>query len=101
MCAAARETAKVPSFSASIRLFERAKDYDRKLTVAVAKGPHNQTEFVECGERLARILKDLPPYEEQTTTNVEGDTSLFEPSALSDSALAFLRRATLKATVVD
>src|SRR5260370_5505691 len=103
--AAAGETAKTPSFSAYTRLFELAEDYNRDLTVARAKRPRNQPEIVECQERLARILKDLLPYEKPrlTTTKVQGDKDypLFDPSALSDSELAFLRRTVLKATPVD
>jgi len=57
--AAAGKIAKRPSFSAYIRLFELAEDYDRDLTVALAKKPQNPTEIVECRERLARTLKDL------------------------------------------
>src|SRR5215471_531437 len=102
---AAGETAKAPSFSAYIRLFELAEDYDRELTVALAKRPQNQTEIVEIRERLARILKDLLPYEKPrlTTAKVQGDKDypLFDLSALSDSELAFVRRIVLKATQVD
>jgi hypothetical protein len=102
--AAAGETAKVPSFSAYIRLFELAEDYDRDLTAALAKKPRNQTEIVESRERLARILKDLLPYEKPrlTTTKVQGDKdyALCDLSKLSDSELAFMRRMVLKATVV-
>ena len=73
--AAAGGTAKAPSFSAYLRLFELAEDYDRELAVALAKRPQNQTEIVESRERLARILKDLLPYEKPrlTTTKVQGD----------------------------
>ena len=103
--AAAGETAKAPSFSAYLRLFELAEDYDRELAVALAKRPQNQTEIVESRERLARILKDLLPYEKPrlTTTKVQGDKDypLFDLSALSDSELAFLRRTILKAQQVD
>ena len=103
--AAAGETAKAPSFSAYLRLFELAEDYDRELAVALAKRPQNQTEIVESRERLARILKDLLPYEKPrlTTTKVQGDRDypLFDLSALSDSELAFLRRTILKARQVD
>ena len=103
--AAAGETAKAPSFSAYIRLFELAKDYDRELTVALAKRPQNQIEIAECREQLARILKDLLPYEKPrlTTTKVQGDRDypLFDLSALSDTELAFLRRVVLRATQVD
>src|SRR5215471_14982717 len=103
--AAAGETAKAPSFSAYTRLFELAEDYNRELAVALAKRPQNQIEIAECRERLARILKDLLPYEKPrlTTTKVQGDKDypLFDLSALSDSELAFLRRTVLKATVVD
>jgi hypothetical protein len=98
--AAAGETAKAPSFSAYIRLFELAEDYDRDLTVALAKRPQNQPDIVECRERLARTLKDLL-YEKPrlTTTKVQGDKDapLFDLSALSDSELGFLRRTILKA----
>ena len=103
--AAAGETAKAPSFSAYLRLFELAEDYDRDLAIALAKRPQNQTEIIEYRERLARILKDLLPYEKPrlTTTKVQGDKDypLFDLSALSDSELAFLRRTVLKATMVD
>src|SRR5262249_32792119 len=103
--AAAGKAAKTPSFSAYIRLFELAEDYDRDLTAALAKRPQNQTEIAERRERLARILKDLLPYEKPrlATTKVQGakDAPLFDLSALSDSELAFLRRTMLKATVVD
>ena len=96
---------KPPSFSAYLRLFELAEDYDRELAVALAKRPQNQTEIVESRERLARILKDLLPYEKPrlTTTKVQGDKDypLFDLSALSDSELAFLRRTILKAQQVD
>ena len=105
MLAAAGETAKAPSFSAYIRLCELAEDYDRELAVVLAKRPQNQTEIVESRERLARILKDLLPYEKPrlTTTKVQGDKDypLFDLSALSDSELAFLRRTILKAQQVD
>ena len=103
--AAAGEAAKAPSFSAYIRLFQLAEDYDRDLTVALAKRPRNQAEIVECQERLARTLKDLLPYEKPrlTTTKVQGDKNypLFDLSTLSDKELAFLRRTVLKATMVD
>ena len=103
--AAAGETAKAPSFSAYIRLFQLAEDYDRDLAVALAKRPRNQAEIVECQERLARTLKDLLPYEKPrlTTTKVQGDKNypLFDLSTLSDKELAFLRRTVLKATMVD
>jgi len=103
--ASAGETAKAPSFSAYIRLFQLAEDYDRDLTVALAKRPRNQTEIVECQERLARILKDLLPYEKPrlTTTKVQGDRDypLFDLSALSDQELLFLRRIILKSKQVD
>src|SRR5215472_17579862 len=103
--AAAGKVAKTPSFSAYIRLFELAEDYDRDLTAALAKKPQNPPEIAECRERLARILKDLLPYEKPrlTTTKVQGDKDapLFDLSALSDSELAFLRRTILKATVVE
>jgi hypothetical protein len=86
-------------------LFELAEDYDRDLSVALAKRPRNRTEIVERRERLARILKDLLPYEKPrlTTTKVQGDKSypLFNLSSLSDSELAFLRRAVLKAQQVN
>src|SRR5712671_1798140 len=102
---AAGKTAKAPSFSAYIRLFELAEDYDRDLTVALAKRPQNRTEIVECRERLARTLKDLLPYEKPrlTTTKVQGDRNapLFDLTALSDKELAFLRRTVLKAQQVD
>jgi hypothetical protein len=102
--AAAGETAKAPSFSAYVRLFELAEDYDRDLTIALAKRPRNQTEIIECRERLARILKDLLPYEKPrlTTTKVQGDKDypLFDLSKLSDSESAFLRRTILKAQQV-
>jgi hypothetical protein len=102
--AAAGETAKAPSFSAYARLFELAEDYNRDLSVALAKRRQNQTEIAECRERLARILKDLLPYEKPrlTTTKVQGDRDapLFDLSALSDSELAFLRRTVLKAQQV-
>src|SRR5258708_7934328 len=94
--AAAGETAKAPSFSAYIRLFELAEDYDRDLTVARAKRPQNKTEIVECRERLARTLKDLPPDEKPrpTTPKAQCDKEypLLEPSALRDKGRAFLRR---------
>jgi hypothetical protein len=103
--AAAGEIAKAPSFSAYVRLFELAEDYDRELTVAIAKRPRNKAEIAEYRERLARILKDLLPYEKPrlTTTKVQGDKEapLFDLSALSDSELAFLRRTVLKATQVE
>jgi len=103
--AAAGETAKAPSFSAYIRLFELAEDYDHDLTIALAKKPQNRTEIAECRERLARILKVLLPYEKPrlTTTKVQGDEDfpLFDLSALSDQELVFLRRTVLKATMVD
>src|SRR5215467_1179956 len=103
--AAAGEIAKAPSFSAYIRLFELAEDYDRDLTVALAKKPQNPTEIAECRERLARILKDLLPYEKPrlTTTKMQGDKDypLFDLSALSDQELLFLRRTILKAQQVD
>jgi hypothetical protein len=38
-----------------IRLFKLAEDYDRDLTVALAKRPQDQTEIVECRERLASL----------------------------------------------
>jgi hypothetical protein len=102
---AAGETARAPSFSAYTRLFELAEDYDRDLTGAFAKRPQNQTQIVECRERLARILKDLLPYEKPrlTTTKVQGDKDypLFNLSGLSDSELAFLRKVVLKATQID
>jgi hypothetical protein len=102
--AAAGETAKAPSFSAYIRLFELAEDYDRDLAVAFARRPQNRTEIAECRERLARTLKDLLPYEKPrlTTTKVQGDKNypLFDLSTLSDSELAFLRRTVLKAQQV-
>jgi hypothetical protein len=103
--AAAGKIAKRPSFSAYTRLFQLAEDYDRDLAVALAKRPQKQTEIAECRERLARILKDLLPYEKPrlTTTKVQGDKDypLFDLSALSDSELAFLRRTILKAQQVD
>jgi hypothetical protein len=71
--AAAGKIARRPSFSPYIRLFELAEDYDHDLTVALlAKRPRNQSEIVECRERLARTLKDLLPYEKPrlTTTKV-------------------------------
>src|SRR5215470_19701167 len=102
--AAAGKITKTPSFSAYIRLFELAEDYDRDLTAALAKRPRNQTEIAESRERLARILKDLLPYEKPrlTTTKLQGDKGapLFDLSALSDSELAFLRRTVLKAQQV-
>jgi hypothetical protein len=103
--AAAGKIANRPAFSAYIRLFELAEDYDRDLTVALAKRPQNRTEIVECQERLARTLKDLLPYEKPrlTTTKVQGDKNypLFDLSTLSDRELAFLRRTVLKAQQVD
>jgi hypothetical protein len=103
--AAAGETAKAPSFSAYIRLFELAEDYDRDLAVALAKRPRNQAEIVERRERLARTLKDLLPYEKPrlTTTKVQGDRNapLFDLTTLSDKELAFLRRTVLKARQID
>ena len=103
--AAAGETAKAPSFSAYTRLFELAEDYNRDLTAAIARRPQNQTEIVESRERLARMLKDLLPYEKPrlTTTKVQGDKEapLFDLSGLSDSELVFLRRTVLKAQQVD
>src|SRR5215468_3836241 len=57
--AAAGETARAPSFSAYIRLFALAEDYDRDLTIALAKKPQNPIQIAECRDRLARILKDL------------------------------------------
>src|SRR5260221_12925985 len=103
--AAAGETAKAPSFSAYIRLFELAEDYDRDLTVALAKRSRNRTEIVECRERLARTLKDLLPYEKPrlTTTKLSGDKDapLFDLSGLSDQELLFLRRTLLKAQRVE
>jgi hypothetical protein len=103
--AAAGETAKAPSFSAYIRLFQLAEDYDRDLAVALAKRSRNRTEIVECRERLARTLKDLLPYEKPrlTTTKVQGDKDypLFDLSTLSDKELAFLRRTVLKAKQID
>jgi hypothetical protein len=102
--AAAGETAKAPSFSAYIRLCELAEDYDRDLAVALAKRRQNPAEIAECRERLARILKDLLPYEKPrlTTTKVQGDKNypLFDLSSLSNSELAFLRRTVLKATQI-
>ena len=102
---AAGKTAKAPSFSAYIRLFELAEDYDRDLTVALAKRPRNRTEIAECRERLARTLKDLLPYEKPrlTTTKVQGDKDapLFHLSGLSDQELRFLRRTILKTQQVD
>jgi len=93
------------SFSAYTRLFELAEDYDRDLTVALAKRRQNRTEIVECRERLARTLKDLLPYEKPrlTTTKVQGDKDapLFDLTALSDKELAFLRRTVLKAQQVN
>src|SRR5258707_10819460 len=47
--AAAGKIAKRPSFSAYIGLFELAEDYDRDLTVALAKKPQNPTEIVDAG----------------------------------------------------
>jgi hypothetical protein len=103
--AAAGKIANRPSFSAYIRLFELAEDYDRDLTVALAKRRQNQTEIVEYRERLARILKDLLPYEKPrlTTTKVQGDKDypLFDLSSLNDSELMFLRRTVLKAQQVN
>src|SRR5258707_3138556 len=97
--AAAGKIANRPSFSAYIRLFELAEDYDRDLTVALAKRPQNRTEIAECRERLARTLKDLLPYEKPrlTTTKVQGDRDYprFDLWALSDSEFAFLRRTVL------
>ena len=55
--AAVGKISKTPSFSAYIRLFELAEDYNRDLTAALAKRPRNQTEMIESRERLARILK--------------------------------------------
>jgi hypothetical protein len=102
---AAGKTAKAPSFSAFIRLFELAEDYDRNLAVALAKRPRNQAEIVECQERLARILKDLLPYEKPrlTTTKVQGDRNapLFDLTSLSDKELHFLRRTVLKAQEIS
>ena len=103
--AAAGKIANRPSFSAYIRLFELAEDYDRDLAVALAKRPRNRTEIAECRERLARTLKDLLPYEKPrlTTTKVQGDKDapLFDLTTLSDKELAFLRRTVLKAQQVD
>jgi hypothetical protein len=103
--AAAGKAAKAPSFSAYTRLFELAEDYDRDLTVALAKRQQKQTEIAECRERLARILKDLLPYEKPrlTTTKVQGDRNapLFDLTMLSDKELAFLRRTVLKARQID
>ena len=103
--AAAGKIAKKPSFSAYIRLFELAEDYDQDLAIALAKRPRHQTEIVECRERLARILKDLLPFEKPrlTTTKVQGDKDapLFDLTTLSDKELAFLRRIVLKAQQVD
>jgi hypothetical protein len=103
--AAAGETAKAPSFSAYIRLFQLAEDYDRDLRVALAKRPQNQIEIAERRERLARILKDLLPYEKPrlTTTKVQGDRNapLFDLTMLSDKELTFLRRTVLKARQID
>ena len=86
-------------------MFELAEDYNRDLTVARGKRPRNQREIVECQERLARILKDLLPYEKPrlTTTKVQGDKDapLFDLTTLSDKELAFLRRTVLKAQQVD
>ena len=105
MLAAAGKIANRPSFSAYIRLFELAEDYDHDLTVALAKKPQNQTKIAECRERLARTLKDLLPYEKPrlTTTKVQGDKNypLFDLSTLSDKELAFLRRTVLKAKQID
>ena len=103
--AAAGETAKAPSFSAYIRLFQLAEDYDRDLAVALAKRPRNRAEIAECRERLARTLKDLLPYEKPrlTTTKVQGDRNapLFDLTMLSDKELAFLRRTVLKARQIN
>jgi hypothetical protein len=103
--AAAGKIAKRPSFSAYIRLFELAEDYNRDLVVALAKRPRNQAEVAECRERLGRTLKDLLPYEKPrlTTTKVQGDKDapLFDLTTLSDKELAFLRRTVLKAQQVD
>jgi hypothetical protein len=103
--AAAGKAAKAPTFSAYNRLFQLAEDYDRDLTVALAKIPRNQAEIVERQERLARTLKDLLPYEKPrlTTTKVQGDKNypLFDLSTLSDKELAFLRRTVLKAKQID
>jgi hypothetical protein len=103
--AAAGKNAKAPSFSAYTRLFELAEDYDRDLAVALAKRPRSRTEIAECREQLARILKDLLPYEKPrlTTTKVQGDKDapLFDLTTLSDKELAFLRRTVLKAQQVD
>jgi hypothetical protein len=97
--------AKAPSFSAYIRLFQLAEDYDRDLAVALAKRPQKQTEIAECRERLARTLKDLLPYEKPrlTTTKVQGDRNapLFDLTMLSDKELTFLRRTVLKARQID
>src|SRR5258707_9214715 len=102
--AAAGKIANRPSSAAYIRLFELAEDYDHDLTVALAKRPRNQSEIVECRERLARTLKDLLPYEKPrlTSTKVQGDKDypLFDLSSLSDSELTFLRRTVLKARQV-
>jgi hypothetical protein len=86
------------SFSAYIRLFEPAEDYGGELTVTRARTPHNQTEIAECGAPLARILKDLFLEARRTTAQVQ--TTRITLSG-SDSELAFLRRAVLKAAVVD
>jgi hypothetical protein len=103
--AAAGRIAKTPSFSAYNRLFELSEDYDRDLAVALAKRPQNPIQIAECRDRLARILKDLLPYEKPrlTTTKVQGDRDypLFDLSAPSDTELAFLRRVVLRATQVD
>jgi hypothetical protein len=103
--AAASRVAKVPSFSAYIRLIELAEDYDRDLAAALAKRPQNPTEIVECRERLARTLKDLLPYEKPrlTAAKVSGDPNapLFDLSTLTDAELAFLRRTVLKATQIE
>jgi hypothetical protein len=103
--AAAGETAKAPSFSAYTRLFELAQDYDRDLTIAVAKKPQNPIQIAECRDRLARTLKDLLPYEKPrlTTTKVQGDKDypLFDLSALSEPELLSLRRIIRKAQQVD
>jgi hypothetical protein len=71
--AAAGATAKAPSVSTYVRLFELAEDYDREL--ARAERPQNQAEVVECREWLARILKGLLACEKPrlTTTQVHDD----------------------------
>jgi hypothetical protein len=101
----AGKNAKAPSFSAYTRLFELAEDYDRDLAVALAKRPRSRTEIAECRQQLARILKDLLPYEKPrlTTTKVQGDKDapLFDLTTLSDKELAFLRRTVLKAQQVN